>query len=148
VVDLKKTFSLLLALLLCFSLPISALGAELGNPEEGITPRYSYIAVLSWSFDIDKSGIGEVSADMSVHGWYDCEIKADIHIREDGVWTSYKKFSVTDTDGEAGKTWHWALKSGYVYRCRFTFVVYDEDGKIIEDVTKYSDEVYCNSSHT
>ncbi len=140
---MKKTLALLLALLFCISFPMYA--AALEDDEAGdIMPLYDYLAVLSWSFTIED-GISCSYATLTAYGWNDCQIKANIQRKEDGVWKSYKSFTTNGTDGSAGMDKYWALPSGYVYRCRFTFVVFDSNGTIIEDVTKYSDEVYCNS---
>ncbi|MGN0629376.1 MAG: hypothetical protein ACI4IW_07085 [Oscillospiraceae bacterium] len=138
----RKLISILLAIICCFSIAVPSIATNAEEPI--IMPRYQYLSIITWGFEVESFCVGSVSGSLTTYELYNCQIKANVQIKENGVWKSYDSFSRNDTDGTVGLDEHCALRSGYVYRCRFTFVVYDDNGTIIENVTKYSDEVYCD----
>lgn len=153
---MKRFLSVVLALVMLASLPINVCAANATDESEGqvvinelsndgITPRFTYLSVVSAS--IDKGALGFVTCASTyscVHTGLIITLTCVLQ-RTDGSstgWVTYK----TAGDSFSGGAGHgiektWFAPAGYAYRTYTTVLVYSS-GTLVEKATCYSSTLY------
>lgn len=131
---MKKIFSVLVAMVLCF-VPIFA------QAQEVATPYYLHIRSMAHLFDIDEqNSYGLVDAHITIKSGASCSAKATVQREINGVWRNVIAYTETGTTSAMISEDPY-LSQGYKYKCVFTFTVYDSSGNVIEQKTFTSQEV-------
>lgn len=146
----KKTLSLFLAIIMCFSYCLVAsaetqLEFEPYSESSEITPRYTYLC--SVSAGIDKKSLGFVACVSTYNCMYEgytftltCTLQ-----RTDGTtgWVNYKTTSETFTDlGTNGIEKTWFAPAGYTYRTHTKIEVKNSSNRVVESATTASPVIY------
>lgn len=149
--NMKKTLSLFLALILCFSCCLIAsaettIETEINSASSEVMPRYTYLC--SVSAGIAKKALGFVLCESTYNCMYNgytfiltCTLQ-----RTDGTtgWINYKTESETFTDLGTNiieKTWF--APAGYAYRTLTKIEIKSNStGKIVETATSDSPVLY------
>lgn len=148
---MKKTLSLFLALIMCFSCCLiasaeSPIRTDTFSESSEITPRYTYLA--SVSAGIEKKSFGFVLCESTyacVYEGYTFILTCTLQ-RTDGTtgWINYKTDSATYTDlGTNGFDKTWFAPAGYAYRTHTTIQIKSNStGNIVETATTASPVLY------
>lgn len=144
---MKKTLSLFLSLILCFSCCLVASAeSPIGTESSDVMPRYTYLA--SVSAGIDKKAFGFVLCESTyacVYEGYTFILTCTLQ-RTDGTtgWINYKTESETFTDLGTNiieKTWF--APAGYAYRTLTKIQIKSNStGQIVETATSDSPVLY------
>ena len=138
----KKVLSILMVIVLCFSLGLTAnaedfSGSESSN-DSSVQPRYSYTASVSTTL---TNSDGNATCGTSVSGYFDLatKIKITMTLQKKTLlwWSEVETWTVTVNDYFASIYKTTAVKSGK-YRVKADIVVYNYSAS--ENITKYSTE--------
>jgi len=124
---MKKLLSILLALMLLFSLTTTAYATDDDDrvPDVSMTDLAYFIAVVS-SLDI-QSGIAYCSGQALCTSSVD-RIDISMYLQKyDGGWTTLKYWANRTNSDTASLDGQWAVVSGYSYRLRCYFYAYIDD---------------------
>lgn len=132
---MKKIISLVLAFLLVFAaVPVFA-------SDTLASPYYIHIRLMAHNFDIDtQTGEASVLADMMIKSGSYCTVAAEVQKKVNGDWDPVVTYRATGgTSATISEDFY--LDRGYIYKCIFTFTVYDEYDFIIEQKIFSSQEI-------
>ena len=144
----KNTKTLLivfLAAIMCFTcLPITAFAAE-NDTKSTITPRWSHLSNVDFSFNATSSG-GHI--DVTYMGVADSFAKADVHVKLQKkfllvFWTDVDEWSVSSTDYYDALYHCFTLDGTGTYKATLTFTVTGTDGTV-DTVTDSIESKYSN----
>lgn len=138
---MKRTISLMLAIILSFSFAFSVSAQE--QEQNSIMPRYAYIAATLVNIYIDKSA--NVTTNHAYFDTYDRTLEVQIELKlqryNNSKWNTVKTWTASGI-GEAEVYKTWAVPSGYTYRDYVIFKVYDSNGNLLESVSRYDSESF------
>lgn len=132
---MKKIYAVILATVL-FVLMVTPAYAALPDPP--IVPQYNYIETCDVGLSINKSsGIASCTASCYVATNNKVEIEYKLQRYMGSYWGTVKTWTTSATS-YASLSQSWAVYSGYTYRGKATFRVYDSAGNLLEtgSVTK------------
>jgi len=120
----KKLFSLLLALLMIFSMVTTAYASDDAEKAPDVaTESYTHFLVTTNSFEI-IGGIAYCVASASCVPAVD-RIDLSMYLQKyDGGWVTVKSWSNRTNDDDASIYGHYAIVSGYTYRLRSFYYAY------------------------
>ena len=126
---MKKVFVILLATIMLFSMAIPAYAAL---PDPPVSPQYKHINSYSVVLDINESlGVASCYATCYQLGADTVEIEYKLQRYTGSSWVTIKTWTSTGTTyASISKTW--PVSSGYTYRGKAIFRVYDSSGNLLE----------------
>ena len=132
---MKKIISLILSIIICL-IAIPAYAEDLS-----ISPYYIHIKFMTHEFSINtQTGYTIVDADMEIKSGSYCTIAAEVQHKENNRWVSEVTYRANGSPYAYFEN-DLYLDRGYVYKCVFTFTVYDEYDFIIEQKIFSSQEI-------
>lgn len=141
----KTLLIVFIALIMCFtSLPVTAFAAE-AETRSTITPRWSHIANVNFSFSATSSG-GHVN--VSYVGYSDSFEKVDIHVKLQKkfllvFWKDVDEWSMTSTDPDELYYHCFTLDGTGTYKATLTFTATGTDGTV-DTYTDSGESKYSN----
>lgn len=131
---ISKFLSMLLALC-CITATLSTATAT------AIEPRYTGLFGAAVSLDIASGGKSTPAVAVTLRNGYTADVTLTLQRSSNGYsWSSVKEWSDSgSTLVSIEKTYY--VTSGYDYRSKCTVIVYDSNGSIVDNVTKYSSTV-------
>ncbi len=132
---MKKFISLILVILMIFvSVPVYA-------DDLVASPYYLHIRLMGHAFDINtQTGATIVDANMTIKSGSYCTIAAEVQHKENNDWVLDVTYRANGSP-DAYIDQDLYLERGYIYKCVFTFTVYDEYDFIIEQKIFSSQEI-------
>ena len=135
---MKRLLSLVLVLTIVFVTACPVIAAESDPP---ISPRYTYISLLSASLSInDTTGISTSTASSRISGASSLKVVCKLQRYNGSSWTTVQTWTATGTSS-ASIAKSWAVYSGYTYRAYVTCSVYNSAGVLVESGNCYSNQV-------
>lgn len=132
---MKKIISLILSIIICL-IAIPAYAEDLS-----ISPYYIHIRLMTHEFNINtQTGSAIVGADMDIKSGSYCTIAAEVQHKENNDWVPDVTYRANGTTSALIER-YLTLSEGYIYKCIFTFTVYDEYDFIIEQKKFSSQEI-------
>jgi len=126
---MKKIYSIILTIIVLFSMVIPAYAAL---PDPPISPQYNYIDAYSVNLTINQSsGIASCSATCYTSSSKTVEIEYNLQRYMGSYWATVKTWTSSGTS-YASLSKSWAVYSGYTYRGKATYRVYDSSGNLLE----------------
>lgn len=136
---MKKIFVILLATILLFSMVIPAYAAL---PDPPISPQYNYIDSYSVVLNIDKnSGTASCSANCYAPNAKKVEIEYKLQRYMNSYWTTVTTWTASGTS-YASLSKSATVSSGYTYRGKATYRIYDLSGNLLETGSTYKTYSY------
>ena len=130
---------------MCFtSVPVTAFASE-NNTQSTITPRWSHLANVNFSFAATSTG-GHVN--ISYLGYPDSFSKADIHVKLQKkfllvFWTDVDEWSASSTECEDIFSHTFTLNGTGTYKATLTFTATGTDGTV-DTYTDSGENKYTN----
>ena len=126
---MKKIFALLLATILLIS---TALPAHAALPDPPVSPQYNYIDACNVNLTINTStGIASCSASCYTTTSNTVEVEYKLQRYLGSYWGTVKTWTTSATS-YASLNQSWAVYSGYTYRGKATYRVYNSSGSLLE----------------
>lgn len=126
---MKRFICILLALVLLFSMTISAQAAE--NPQ--VQPRFKHIIMFATEISYGNWGIATCTSTVTVDSGYRAVLTLELQrTLENGSWETVETWSAEGYAG-ASISERRALYSNYSYRVVAAVSVYDMNGIRVED---------------
>ena len=122
-------------LVLCM-ISVSAIAVQ---PENAITPRYTYISSIITGLSISSAGKAACTTSVTLYSsTHDCKIDMVLQ-RDDGSgWDDVKSWTITDDGPDIDIEEIWYVVPGYDYQVESTLYVYNANGRLIETTTTTS----------
>ena len=126
----KTLLIICLAVIMCFaSVPITAFAAE-NSTESTVTPRWSHLANVNFSFAANASG---AHVDISYAGYSDTFARADIHVKLQKkfllvFWTDVDEWSASSTEVMDDFYHCFPIEGKGTYKATLTFTATGTDG--------------------
>lgn len=134
----KKILSVVMVIVLCCSLGLTANAQSISTSDSSIQPRYNYTATISTTLGNSN---GTAKCSTSVVGYSDIttKIKITMTLQKKTLlwWSEVETWTVTANDYVASIAKSVSVNSGK-YRVKAEIVVYS--GSASESITKYSSE--------
>ena len=137
---MRKVLSAILAMMLIVSLAVPSFAAATG--ENAISPRYTYIKMLTAHLSIDEnSGVSNSRASCYSANGYTVEIECKLQRQTSSGWSTLKTWTATGS-GYASINQDWAVASGYTYQAYITYRICNAAGTVLESTSTSRTYVY------
>ena len=136
---MKKICAILLVIIMLLSTTLPAYAAL---PDPSITPQYNYIETCRVGLSINESsGIASCTASCYVATNNKVEVEYKLQRYLGSYWGTVKTWTSSATS-YASLSQSWAVYSGYTYRGKATYRVYDSAGNLLETGSESKTYVY------
>jgi hypothetical protein len=126
---MKKIYALILVTVLLIS---TAIPANAALPEQPAVPYYNHIDSYSVNLTINQnSGVASCTATCYTAGSNTIEIEYNLQRYLGSYWGTVKTWTSSGTS-YASINQSWAVYSGYTYRGKATYRVYNSAGTLLE----------------
>lgn len=137
---MKKVLSVILAVTLIIILAVPCFAATAS--ENGMSPRYTYIKLLTANLTINESsGISTSKATCYSLSGYTVEIECKLQQQTGSGWTTLKTWTATG-NGYANINKDWAVSSGHTYQVYITYRIRNTAGSLLESTSTTKSYVY------
>lgn len=110
--------------------------AAMPDTEGIVSPMASVITLTKNTLSLGSGGKLTIRGTTDTKPGYTAEVIVELQ-QKGSKWTTIEDWTATGGDS-AGVDVNYYVESGYSYRLKLTHVAYDSDGKIVQALTKYS----------